>query len=63
MGVACSTEVNMVLIEISAKYWNLYMQLPSMYTKNLSLSKLNTFLAYNLTKCEMYFCILKNMKA
>jgi hypothetical protein len=47
MGVACSTEVNMVPIEISAKYWNLYMQLPSMYTKNLSLSKLNTFLAYN----------------
>jgi hypothetical protein len=60
VGVAC---VNMVPIEISAKYWNLYMQPPSMYTINLSLSKLNTCLAYNLTKCEMYFCILKNMKA
>jgi hypothetical protein len=32
MGVACSTEVNMVPLEISAKYWNLYMQPPSMYT-------------------------------
>jgi len=32
MGVAFSTEVNMVPLEISAKYWNLYMQPPSMYT-------------------------------
>lgn len=30
MGVAYNTEVNMVPIEISAKYWNLYMQPPSM---------------------------------